>query len=822
MEYNDFLGTPGTVVKSASDVLAEQRKGVEDKEAEEEELALLERPSYDELTSHVLETFYTHKNARRESGVEQDMIDDLYQVSGKYRPGEIDEFGGSNIYMNITSTKQRGASSWIKDIIMPATAVPFEIVTSRTEDVPPAIKQMILQAFKEDEERLSEEIETKFAEAQNPEQGEQPQGPSEEQLAQMPPEQQEQVKAQMAQQAEAQKKPQSALIASRKLKEISKLRRDIEESIMGEVHKVADHDARKLQKEVEDELRLGNFENVLDDFINDFTTFPTAFMKGPMVTKRPKLTWKDGVPMEEDVTAYVDSRMNALDAYPCPGAAGIYDGDFIEHVRLNPKELSNFAKLNEDTGYKKDAIIDILLNEKPGSPFWMSNDIEEDKAVIEKRGSQTYASNDIYHGLHFWGSMPVKVLTEWGMQDIDLVGRPDWEHIEVEILLINSKVIKCRLNKDPLKRRPYYCASFHPRSGSIWGRSLPELMRPQQGMCNASARALADNMGMASGPQMSILVDRLADDGDIEEQEPFKIWQFRSDPQGNGGKPIEYFIAPSNAQELLAVYDAFEIKADDVTGVPRYALGNEKTAGAASTARGLSMMLESATKGIKGAIVNIAKGVLEPRVEFQAYLHLLNLKDNKDDPFKFNGDLNVVVKAVENITIQAAQQQLRQDLFQATSNPEDLKIIGMEGRGMMLREIFKDVNFPEDVIPDRLELKELQAKTEANEQKLIDSQAESGNVSIKATETQVNGQKEMHEITVQEQAKLRESNSEAKQGDQALEAQKIQQRDVESVRRETARIEDSKRKSSTAVGLAVAKNEQEGFKDEETDETGTK
>jgi hypothetical protein len=339
-------------------------------------------------------------------------------------------------------------------------------------------------------------------------------------------------------------------------------------------------------------------------------------------------------------------------------------------------------------------------------------------------------------------------------------------------------------------------------------------MAPQQGMCNAAARALADNMGMASGPQMAILVDRLADDGDIEEQEPFKIWQFRSDPQGNGGKPVEYFIAPSNAQELLAVYDAFESKADDVTGVPRYALGNERTAGAASTASGLSMMLESASKGIKSAIMNIAGGLIEPRVEFQCYLHLLNLKDEPNNPFKFNGDLNVVVKAVENITIKAAQQQLRKELLQATTNPMDIKIMGMEGRGMLLREVFADVNLPEDAIPDRLELKELQAKEDANEQKMIDSQADKGNVSLEATKEQIGGQKEMHQITVEEQAKKREQDAALKQQDQALEAQKIQQRDVESTRREAAKIEDSKMKSSTAVGLAVAKTEQEGLKNE--------
>ena len=807
MELNDFYNTPGVKVKSAEQVVeseakeAEERQGIIDKVMGVEEIDR----SYDELTQHVLDKFYTHRNARRESGIEQDMIDDLYQVSGMYRPGEIEDLNGSNIFMNITATKQRAAKSWIRDIILPANVPPFEIVTSKSEDIPPAIKEMMYEAFLEDEKRLSKEIEEKYAEmAKNASgEGEKPQGPSEEQMQQMSPEEQEQAQMQMQAQEANNKLPPSALIASKKLKEISKLKRDIEESIIGEIHKVAQHDVRKLNRDIEDELRLGGFEGRLDSFIEDFTTFPTAFMKGPIVTTAPRLEWENGVPMEIESRAYKDARINALDAYPSPGAEHVHDGDFIEHIRVTAKELADFAKLDPSTGYKQEILTDIILNEKSGSPFWSASDIEEDKALIEKRGSQWYSNTDLYHGLHFWGSISVQMLQDWGMTDEELVGKKIWEQMEVEVMMIGHRVVKCRINKDPLKRRPYYAASFHPRSGSIWGRSLPNLMRDIQGMCNAAARALADNMGMASGPQMAILVDRLADDGDIEEQEPFKIWQFKSDPQGNGGKPVEYFIAPSNAQELLAVYDNFEVKADDVTGVPRYAYGNERTGGAGQTASGLSMLLESASKGIKSAVMNIAKGLIVPRVEFQAYLHLLALNES-DDPFKFNGDLNVVVKAVENITIKAAQQQLRKELLQVTSNPQDIKIMGMEGRGLLLREIFADVGLPEDAIPDRLELKELQARTDANEQKQIDAQAQAGDKSVEATKVQIEGQMAMHDKTVAQQDKQLQANVQMDDKGKSIDVQKINQRERESARREAARIEESKRVASTKVGVAIA------------------
>lgn len=222
--------------------------------------------------------------------------------------------------------------------------------------------------------------------------------------------------------------------------------------------------------------------------------------------------------------------------------------------------------------------------------------------------------------------------------------------------------------------------------------------------------------------------------------------------------------------------------------------------------------------------MNIAKGVIVKRVEYQAYLHLLNLYEN-DDPFKFNGDLNVVVKAVENITIKAAQQQLRKELLQITSNPQDLKIMGYEGRGTMLREIFKDVNLPEDVIPDRLELKEKQELDEFNEQKQIDAQAQAGDRSVEATKIQIEGQERMHQGTLQQQDKALQQTAQIEQGKTAVEVGKLKQRDVESARREASRIEETKtkitaagQKSDKELGTKIAL---EGLKGDTVGATGT-
>ena len=130
--------------------------------------------------------------------------------------------------------------------------------------------------------------------------------------------------------------------------------------------------------------------------------------------------------------------------------------------------------------------------------------------------------------------------------------------------------------------------------------------------------------------------------------------------------------------------------------------------------------------------------------------------------------------------------------------------MGMEGRGLLLREIFADVGLPEDAIPDRLELKELQARTDANEQKQIDAQAQAGDKSVEATKVQIEGQMAMHDKTVAQQDKQLQANVQMDDKGKSIDVQKINQRERESARREAARIEESKRVASTKVGVAIA------------------
>ncbi|RKZ07309.1 hypothetical protein DRQ25_11895 [Candidatus Fermentibacteria bacterium] len=363
--------------------------------------------------------------------------------------------------------------------------------------------------------------------------------------------------------------PPSVNEAQQSISEINQEKRDLTTLIAEEIQKEAKFQTRVMKQQIKDQLQEGGWDAALNEFIEDFVIYPTAYMKGPIVTKKKRLKWKNGTPTVDYDYVFMNERVDPLDMYLSPSAKTLQEGNLLEHVRYNSRTLS---ELKKNPAYKADAIERVL--EVNGYAPWLDTSIESVKATEEMRGTAYDMNRDIIHGLHFFGSVQVSKLREWGLQ---LFEYDDTDEVEVEAILVGNEVIKCDLNKDPLLRRPYYSASFYNRPGSLVGRSLPEMMQDIQRMCNATARALSNNLGIASGPMMEVYIDRLADDGDIEELKPMKIFQLVSDPTGSGGRAINFFQPQSNAAELLAVYEKFELKADDVTGIPKYAYGNESS-----------------------------------------------------------------------------------------------------------------------------------------------------------------------------------------------------------------------------------------------------
>jgi len=327
---------------------------------------------------------------------------------------------------------------------------------------------------------------------------------------------------------------------------------------------------------------------------------------------------------------------------------------------------------------------------------------DSERNLLEGRNN-TLVGTEIIEGIEFWGPVSGRMLQEWGMDNVE-----EFREYEVNVWLVGSYIIKCALNVDPLGRRPYSKAAWEAIPGAFWGLALPEMMRDVQIVCNAAARALANNMGIASGPQVEVSVDRLPDGEDLTKMYPWKIWQTTSDRTGGGQPAVRFFQPNMNAETLLNVYTYFQKVADEVTGVPNYVYGSTNVSGAGRTASGLSMLMEKAAKGIKTAILSLDGAVSD--VLKRLYDHIMIY--DPDDTIK--GDMQIVPAGVVGTLLKESVQQRRNEFLQLTANPVDIQIMGPAGRAALLREAAKTLNMDIDqLIPSPEDIKAQQAEQQA-------------------------------------------------------------------------------------------------------------
>lgn len=735
----------GILVQGISDMVEEELA------SRDSELATEEAPSQQQFTSSlagfIIQQFGVNRDARRNSGIDDEMFDSLRAYNGEYSPQDLAAIratGGSEIFINITGVKSRAAASWIRDIQLPAKLNAWLVEPTPVVELPTQARAAIeeslnkefglyIQNFKA--MNPAERLQLETAQQQQQQQQQQPGVSPQQQFQPVPGN------------TSAQQQPDpAAAYAAKSLKEFNQAKRDIEDMVLAEINKIARHEMKQMELEIADKLAEGGWQKALSDFIDDFTIFPTAFIKAPIISRDSTLSYQNGQPVLNERYLFLNKRVSPLDMYPSPNSTTINDGsNLIEHCRFTRRELLDMKGL---PGYDDAAIIEAIKASGNGTASWVDTGIEGDKADAERRGSQWEANQDVIHGLHFHGSISAKLLTDWGMENDEVALAEEEDEFEVDAILAGNHVIRCALNQHPLKRRPYYKASYQTRPGSFWGRSLPSLMNDLQRMCNAVARALSNNIGLASGPQIEIYVDRLADKGKIEAIHPFKIWQLNSDPTGGTGRAINFFQPTSNAAELLKVYQEFELRADDATGIPRYSYGNERVGGAAQTATGLSMLLESASKAIKDCVRNIDEEVIIPRIEMQFYWSVRSNPNNF-----YTGDPKVIARGSSSLTMKGAEQMRRNEFLQLTANPFDMQIVGLEGRAELLRAVADDLNLGEDFVPSRLELRA--RKRQEDEAAASQQQRQFGleeakiNTGLQATQLQIDGQKEMHAATQQ-------------------------------------------------------------------------
>lgn len=601
-----------------------------------------------ELARYVRGCFQESKQQRERDNIDQRMISALRTMRGEYEPdvlAAIQQYGGSTVYARLTSAKVRGVSAMLREIY---TAEDRPWMLSPTPDPElsgPSAQMAVLEVMKA-------EIREVIANG-----------------------------GQVS----------DDMITNR----LKQLRGEILEMR----RKVAKAGLEVRSNGIDDILTEGGFYAALYEVLQDIATFPFGCIKGPIVERQRKVTWKGTKPTVVDKPVMKWARVSPFDLYFAPWAQSPQDGYIIHRVRTTRAALLALKGL---PSYDSAAIDRVLDHGKGTNTDWLSY-TESERAWLEQRDSDTMFNSSTARidrpmpMLEFHGTVSGKMLREWGMPNVDASA-----DIDVVVYLIADEVIGVRKNPHPAGFKPFYVDSFETVPGSIYGNGVPDLINDVQGVGNAVLRALVNNLSMSSGPMVYFDEDRVGEnDPNPEKLWPWKIFRGHANPLSrstSGDPPIQFFQPKSNANELLAVYQSMAQMADDLSSLPRHLQGStDNLGGTGRSAAGLSMILNAGSRTVKQAVTSIDNKMIEPVIEhLNIYLSILKPE------MVLEGDITVVARGAAELAQRETLRMRKLEFLQITNNPVDLQLVGPMGRFNLLKDVAKDLGMPvTDVLPNK-------------------------------------------------------------------------------------------------------------------------
>lgn len=618
-------------------------------------------PMVQGLAAHVRKRWEVMRDHKRNT-IEDRLSACVRARNMEYDPAkmaEIQEQGGSEIFMGIVSTKCRTATAWLRDTLLGTGAdKPWGISATPIPEVPPEVASNLQRIM--------------------------------------------QVNLQQYYSSGGAPLDQS---------ELKNLASGMKDTATRALKFEAEKRVERMELKMEDQLAEGGWVKALYEFTNDLATFPFAVLKGPIPRKRKAMKYVQGGLAAVDVLRDEWERVDPYKFYYAPWGDDIQNMPVMELHHLTRDDVE--AMLGVE-GYDEDAVRSLLADFGAVGMDWVEQDGSDMEDVTDKDFDD--ADGDVIAALQLWDSIPGKILMEWGMDESE-VDDPHKSY-PCEVWMVNNTVIKAVLNYDPIGRKPYYLTSFEKVPGRIDGNGVADLCMDAQNMCNAAARALANNMGISSGPQVGVNISRLPAGEDITQMHPWKIWQFKSSEYGDASAPMQFFQPNSNAGELMAVFEKFMELADEVSGIPRYMTG-QHVPGAGRTSSGLSMLISNAGKSIKQVIGNVDHDVLTPMLERQ-YQRNLRYSDDPD----LIGDVQIIARGAMSLVVKEAEAVRKNDFLRLIlESPVAQQIVGPEGTAELMRDLASNLNTNVDrLVPSREELEKKQAQQAAQQQMMMQQQ----------------------------------------------------------------------------------------------------
>ena len=632
------LGSALIPVARASDLEAQAQRASDKKQ---------NTPMIVGLSSHVHKRWEVMRDHHQDT-LEERLAQCVRARNMEYEPGklaEIQEQGGSEIFMGIVSAKCRTATAWLRDTLLgQGTDKPWSLSATPIPEVPPDVTQAMQNIMQQN----------------------------------------------LMQYYDAGGEPPDEA-------ELKQLASGMKDTAMRAMKFEAEKRVERMETKMEDQMLEGGFTKALFEFTNDIATFPYAVLKGPIPRKRKAMKYVEGGLGVVEGLRDEWERVDPFKFYWMPWGDDIHSMPVAELHHLTRDDVENMLGVE---GYDEDAVRSILTDFGAGGFAWLDHNDDLMEEVTDQDFDE--ASKDLVAALQLWDTIPGDILIEWGLSPEEI--EDPQKSYPCEVWMIDNIVVRAVLNYDPLGRKPYYMTSFEKVPGRIDGNGVADLCMDAQNMCNAAARALANNMGISSGPQVGVNISRLPAGEDITQMYPWKIWQFRQSDYADSTPPMTFFQPNSNAAELMGVFDRFMAISDEVSGIPRYMTG-QHVPGAGRTSSGLSMLMSPAGPSLHQVIRNLDHDVMRPMLERQ-YQRNLRYSDDPD----LIGDVQIVATGAMSLVVKEAEAVRKTDFLRLIlESPVAQQIVGLPGTAELLRDLAGNLNTNVDrLVPSREDVQKQQ------------------------------------------------------------------------------------------------------------------
>lgn len=419
--------------------------------------------------------------------------------------------------------------------------------------------------------------------------------------------------------------------------------------------------AKGAQTCIDDKLQECDFTGQLRSIADEAARLGTGIMRGPVPEARRSVKVdRDPNTGEEKITVLEDispgSRaVNVWNAYPDPACGdNIHDGQFfIEHDNMVEKQVRD---LIGQPGYIEEALQSVL----------------EEGAKTNSTSTMAMAPHDSmdpkaqrYHVWYYYGFLKLEDarLLKCNCEDEDEIANVG---VPVIVTIINDTPVKAHLNPMVNGRFPYDFMCWQRVAGSPFGIGIARQIRSCQAILNAHVRAMMENAGLSTGPQIVIARGSVYPADGSWEITPRKVWLLKPDADINDvSQAINAFQIPSVQAELLAAIDFALKMAENVTGLPVLLQGQQGPTGVPETVGGMQILVANASSLLRRMARVFDDHLIKPHIT--AYYDYMMVYA---DDASIKGDFKVVAHgSTALVTRDQRNQFITQVAPQLMANP---------------------------------------------------------------------------------------------------------------------------------------------------------